>query len=80
MNAEMPRPVEMSERFAQSEQVTRCVTTHWFRFAEGREERESDGCRLAALDARVAETGGDLRELLVAYVSQPEFLVRSGGE
>ena len=32
------------------------------------------------LDARVAETGGDLRELLVAYVSQPEFLVRSGGE
>jgi hypothetical protein len=77
---------ELGERLAGSEQVAGCVARQWFRFAYGRSESEElDACNLETIDAAFAESGHDMRELLVALTQTDAFLFRTayadeGGE
>lgn len=65
--------VELSERLAESQTVQACVTENWFSYAQGREATEADTCSLAELDVVMAESGGDIRELLVAIATSRAF-------
>lgn len=68
-------PVELAHRLAGSEQVRRCVTTQWLRFATGRLEHR-DATSIDAAHARFASSAYDVRELLIAIVQTPAFLLR----
>jgi hypothetical protein len=62
------------------------VTRQWFRFAYGRLESEAlDACNMDTLTTTFAESGHDLRELLVALTQTDAFMFRTayadeGGE
>ncbi|MFS8067060.1 MAG: DUF1585 domain-containing protein, partial [Byssovorax sp.] len=71
--------VEMSKKLASSHQVERCYTTQWFRYAYGRGESPEDACTLAALGDQFADTGGDIKELIVALTQTDAFLYRKAG-
>ena len=77
---------ELGGKLAQSEDVAECVSRQWFRFAYGRlESEELDACNMEALTTSFAESGHDLRELLVALTQTDAFMFRTayadeGGE
>ena len=72
--------VELGRKLASSKTVSDCVATQWFRFAAGRTDGDRDQCSLDTLKAAFAKSGGDLRELIVAYVQTDAFLFRSKGD
>jgi hypothetical protein len=73
-------PRELAERLAGSAQVHACVAKQWYRYATGRNESASDACTVLDLGASFAESGGDLRELLVAIATSDAFRFRSADE
>lgn len=66
---------ELGHLLAESERARACFVTQVHRFAHGRLESPADRCALAALTERFAATD-DVRELLVAVVTAPEYLLR----
>lgn len=70
---------ELAGKLAQSSLVRQCYATQWFRFAYGRGEGASDSCSLEALSGRFADSGGDIKELLVALTQTDAFLYRPAG-
>jgi len=72
---------DLGQKLAQSEDVAECVARQWFRFAYGRTESEElDACTMETLTATFAESGYDMRELLVALSQTDAFLYRSAYE
>lgn len=64
--------LEVSERFAESQQVRSCFATRWAGAAFGAEETKIDSCSQQQIDTLFAETG-DMRELLLAILSSNAF-------
>jgi hypothetical protein len=65
--------VDLSEQMRQSDQVQRCITMQFFRFAMGRAESEADGCRLTRLHAEYVDDGHRFLTLVEALVGDPAF-------
>jgi hypothetical protein len=73
--------VDLAKKLAGSKQARACVATQWFRFSQGRlEDTKRDACSLNALKAALEQSGGDLKELLVALTQTDAFLLRSKGD
>jgi len=68
--------IDLSAKLAESREVQSCVASYWFEYAEGRAKDDSDTCRVEALGDALVAAGGDIREILVALVVNPDFLVR----
>lgn len=73
-------PQELASRLASSPAVRNCLATHWYRFAMGRVENETDECSLYQLRTSFTNSGGDLRELLVAMTLTDAFRYRPAQE
>jgi hypothetical protein len=71
---------ELGRKLASSKTVSDCVASRYFRFAVGREEDTRDACSVEQLKKSMRDTGGDMRELLVAYTQTDAFLFRSKGD
>jgi hypothetical protein len=71
--------VELAARLAASSQVRECVARHWFRFAVKRGEVD-DMDSVNAAQFAFAESGYDIRELMVAITLTDGFRYRKGGE
>lgn len=69
-------PFELAERLGSSSVVANCLATHWYRFAMGRVEEPADVCSLDQTRKHFAESGGDLRELLVGITLSDAFRYR----
>jgi hypothetical protein len=69
--------VELSKKLAASKTVAACATSNWYAYAVGRDLGTADSCRVAKLGLSLADAGGDIRELLVAIVTSPEFIYRA---
>jgi hypothetical protein len=65
--------VELSQRLADSEAVRDCAARNWLRYTVGRRTDGADACLLERAQTSLAETGGDVRELLIAIVTSPDF-------
>jgi hypothetical protein len=65
--------VELSQRLAESESVRDCAATNWLRYTVGRRPEQDDACLLERARTSLAETGGDVRELLIDIVTSPDF-------
>jgi hypothetical protein len=77
VDGEFEGHVDLIERFAESAEAESCMTTHWFRYAYGRGVTEADTCTQEDLSAMFAESGGDLRELMVSLTQTKAFLFRA---
>ncbi|HVJ17556.1 MAG TPA: DUF1585 domain-containing protein, partial [Polyangiaceae bacterium] len=58
--------------------VSQDAALQWYRAALGRKEFAEDACSLTDLRQSVAESGGDIRQLILALVRTDGFLYRSG--
>jgi hypothetical protein len=69
--------VELGQRLASSRTVRDCVARQWFRYAYGRGESAHDACTLERLGAQFRDSGGDVKELILALTQTDAFLHRS---
>jgi hypothetical protein len=65
--------VELSQRLADSEAVRDCAARNWLRYTVGRRTDGADACLLERAQTSLADSGGDVRELLIAIVTSPDF-------
>ena len=68
--------VELSRRIAESARFARCATLQWYRYAFGRSDHARDEATIEALAANFLDSGGVVRELLVALVRTDTFRMR----
>ncbi|WP_236606710.1 DUF1592 domain-containing protein [Sandaracinus amylolyticus] len=69
--------LELSSRLATSRDVHACYTRRWLQFVRGRPADASEQFLLAELEERFAESGGDVRALMLAIVTHPSFARRT---
>lgn len=69
--------VDLAGQLAASSVVHDCVATQWFRYASRRAESTADTCALDAIQASFAESGQDVRELVVAVALSEAFRYRT---
>ncbi|MDP2341294.1 MAG: DUF1592 domain-containing protein [Deltaproteobacteria bacterium] len=67
---------ELGEKLADSPQVARCVSKHWFQFANGRRDVPGDAKDIDDVNAVFTDSDGDVRELLKAIVLSDAFRLR----
>jgi hypothetical protein len=68
---------ELVTAIAQSEELARCLTTQWFRYAAGRSETAEDRATLDVSYQALKAANGDMRELIVALAGSRSFLYRT---
>ncbi len=68
--------VGLSQKLAKSEEVRQCVATQWFRFGYGRVEGEDDRCAMEQVQKTFAESGYNVKELLIALTQTDAFRYR----
>lgn len=73
-HAKFSTMAELGGVLASSDAAKTCVVRQVYRFARGRVD--DDVCETASIKARFAEKGGDIRELFIAMVTDPAFVVR----
>jgi hypothetical protein len=71
--------VDLASKLSQSDEVGACYSKQWFRYGYGRADGESDACAIEQINIRFNESGGDIKELLVALTQTDAFLYRQGG-
>jgi hypothetical protein len=67
---------QLAARLSSSDEVARCYSLQWLRYAYGRGESSDDAGSIAEIDAAFAASGGDVLELLVALTQTDAFLYR----
>jgi hypothetical protein len=67
-------PVELVRKVAESEQTQACFANHWMNFAYGRTLGKSDECTQSKLEQVFAESGYDIKSLLLALTQTDAFL------
>jgi len=76
LDGDFTSAVELLNRIANSSLARDCLATNWYRYTFGRLEQPEDQCSLSQVKERFAETGGDLKELLVGLTLSDSFLYR----
>ncbi|HZH04733.1 MAG TPA: DUF1588 domain-containing protein, partial [Myxococcaceae bacterium] len=69
--------VELTRKLATSPMVRSCMVKQWHRFALGRAEGKADEGTLAALESEFADSGYNLRALVLGLVTQDSFRLKS---
>jgi len=67
---------ELAARIANSPMARDCLAKNWYTYTFGRQVAPEDTCSLAQLQKRFTDSGGDLKELLVALTQTDSFLYR----
>lgn len=76
-SAPVDNALELSENLALSEVAHSCTADKWTAYMLGRrldESTEDDVCFAERMHGAFLESGGDMRELLVTLITQPEFV------
>ena len=71
--------VDLVNKLADSQDVQECYVKQWFRYGYGRSDGAVDRCAIQELSEDFDETGGDIKELLVALTQTDAFLYRKAG-
>jgi hypothetical protein len=79
-DGEFDGAAELSALLAGSDEVARCFTLQWMRFAYGVQENAQLACALERMQQSFAQSGGQIRELLLATTRTAHFRVRQPGE
>lgn len=71
---------ELGQKLAGADQVQRCVSRQWFRFAQGRAELEGDRCNLDALQEAFSGSGYRIQDLMISLTQLSSFRYRTAPE
>ena len=74
VDGEFDGAIALSHKLAASEDVRRCVVSHWFRYAFGRAESPEESCSLERLADVFRDSRGSLEELVVGLTQLEAFL------
>lgn len=82
LNGVYPDAQAMTEAFADSEKIRRCVIRQWFRYGNGRVENGDDACSMDQMWTHLAARNFSLKEILVAMTQTDAFRFRpvDGGQ
>lgn len=64
-------------KLAESKDVQHCLGLNFYRYAQAREEVDTDSCSLRTMYEKVAQKKGNMREVLVDIVTADDFVLRS---
>lgn len=64
---------ELSTILGDSERVQRCIARQWFQFSHRRPIEQADACTLELIEQAVVDSGGDIREAIVAVATSDSF-------
>ncbi|HSN96796.1 MAG TPA: DUF1592 domain-containing protein [Candidatus Nanopelagicales bacterium] len=78
-NGSFDGAIELAHHLAESEQVRSCVVSQWFRYGYGRAEQKEDRCSMDQLQQAFAESGYNIKGLLVALTQTDSFRYRRQG-
>jgi hypothetical protein len=68
----------LAKKLADNDLVARCAATQWYRYASGHRESDDEAsCHVNLLRKRFADTGYNLRELLLGIVASDAFIYRT---
>jgi hypothetical protein len=70
----VPGPIELVRKLSESPDTQACLASHWMDFAYGQSAGARDPCVEAGLVAAFAQSGHDVRKLLLALTQTDEFL------
>ena len=70
---------QLANKLADSDDVRGCYAKMWFRYAYGRMETEEDACTIDRVSTTFGESGGSVKELLVALTQTDAFMYRRAG-
>ena len=68
--------IELAAKLASSPDVEACVAQQWFNYALGRVQSDNDVCSTDLLLTGFVESGGNVRELMLALVATDAFRLR----
>jgi hypothetical protein len=68
--------VELGQKLAESRDVRSCFVGNWLTFAYGRAETPADACSRRSLEKAFAESGGNIKALLLELTQTDAFLYR----
>jgi hypothetical protein len=82
LNGAIDGPVQLAEKLAAAPEVQSCVSKQFLRYALGRmEDTNMDACTLHQIETAMQESGGNIREALVAIATSDAFLYgRTGAD
>jgi hypothetical protein len=69
-------PVELAGRIAQSQDAQHCYVGAWLRFGYGLSESPTEECSQISLEQAFHDSGGDVKQLLMALTQTDTFLYR----
>lgn len=67
---------ELGRAIAASTSAKDCFARQYYRFARGAHETVADKCTLDAIRKRFGDASQDIRELMIAVATSPDFVVR----
>ena len=70
---------QLANKLADSDDVRGCYAKMWFRYAYGRMETEEDACTIDRVSTTFGESGGSVKEPLVALTQTDAFMYRRAG-
>ena len=73
LNGPVADSAELVSRLAQSNEVRDCFATQLYRFSMGRKEEAGDACSTHTMKKRFAESGGDVKGLLLLLTQLDDF-------
>ena len=65
--------LELVNKLAQSQDVSDCFASQWFRFSMGRMESVDDSCSMQDIQDAFHASGGNIRDLLARIAVSPSF-------
>ncbi|KYF57198.1 hypothetical protein BE08_03750 [Sorangium cellulosum] len=69
--------IELVTQLAQSPVAERCYLTNWYRYGNARQLSPEDACTIEELDAKLVQSGYNIKELLVALTQTKTFRYRA---
>ncbi len=76
LSGEFHGATELQAKLAASDEVTACFANQLYQYAFGLEASQVLGCAIAPVAAELVESGGDIRELVVALARSNAFRTR----
>ncbi|XXT18171.1 DUF1592 domain-containing protein [Sorangium sp. So ce429] len=69
--------IDLVKQLAESPVAERCYLTNWYRYGNARQLSREDACTIEDLDAKLAGSGYNIKELLVALTQTRTFRYRA---
>jgi hypothetical protein len=73
-------PIELATLLAGSEEVSDCMALQFHRYAQGRTDEASDTCAVVAHQEAFREAGGNLVDMLIAFIHTDSFRYRRAAD